>query len=116
MAELIFLYNENETKIQCNKEEKIKEICKRYITKIQIDINTIYFIYNGNKINEDLNFNEQANEEDKKRNIMNILVYDINKENIYISDEIICPICKENILINIKDYKINLFDSKINIK
>ena len=47
---------------------------------------------------------------------MNILVYDINnindKENICISDEIICPICKENILINIKDYKMNLFDCK----
>ena len=112
MAELIFLYNGNETKIQCNKDEKFKEICQRYITKIQIDPDKIYFIYNGNRINDDLNFYEHINEEDKKRNKMNILVYDINnlndKENICISDEIICPICKENILINIKDYRINL--------
>ena len=117
MAEVIFTYNGNETKIQCNKDEKIKEICKRYITKINNDIDKIYFIYNGDKINDDLNFNEHTNEENKKRNIMKILVYDINnsnnKENIYISDEIICPISKENILINIKDYyKINLFDCK----
>ena len=81
MSEILFTYNGNETKIQYNKDEKINEICKRYITKIQIDINKIYFIYNGNKINEELNFNEHANEEDKKRNIMNILVYDINNSN-----------------------------------
>ena len=29
-----------------------------------------------------------------------------------ISNEIICPKCKENILINIKNYKINLYDCK----
>ena len=27
-------------------------------------------------------------------------------------DEIICPECKENILIKIEDYKINLYDCK----
>ena len=74
MAKVIFTYNRNQTNIQCNKDEKIKEICQRYISKINIDKDKIYFIYSGNKINEDLNFNEHANEEDKKRNIMNILV------------------------------------------
>ena len=40
---------------------------------------------------------------------MNILVYD---ENIYQSNGIICPECKESILIKIKDYKINLYECK----
>ena len=104
MAKVIFTYNGNETIIQCNIDEKMKDICQRFAKKLQIEIDKIYFIYNGSKINEELNFNEQANEEDRKRNIMNVLVNDINdrkEEKIVKSKEVICPICKENILINI---------------
>ena len=58
------------------------------------------------------------NEEDKKRNIINILVNNNNEsiinENEKISKEIICPKCKENILIKIEEYKINLFNCKNN--
>ena len=48
---------------------------------------------------------------------MNILVFDDGNgndtnKNIYESNEIICPECKENKLIKIKDYKINLNDCK----
>ena len=47
---------------------------------------------------------------------MNILVYDINsnldRENKKNSKEIICPECKENIRININNYKIKLFNCK----
>ena len=115
MAQVIFSYNGNGTNIQCNLDEKMKEICKRYATKLKYDINKLYFLYDGKIINEDLNFYEQANENDKKRKAMNILVYDSNsiiKETLCKSNEIICPICKENIYININDYKINLFDCK----
>ena len=49
---------------------------------------------------------------------MNILVYENNintvKENEILSKEIICPECNENILFDIKDYKINLFECKNN--
>ena len=38
----------------------------------------------------------------------------IIKENIIKSKEIICPKCKENILIKINEYKINLFNCKNN--
>jgi hypothetical protein len=38
---------------------------------------------------------------------MNILVLDVNqdneKESIILSNELICPECRENIIINIKD-------------
>ena len=47
---------------------------------------------------------------------MNILVYGINtkaeKENIYQMNKIICFECKEDILININEYKINLYNCK----
>ena len=50
---------------------------------------------------------------------MNILVYEINmkakKENMYQMNKIICPECKEDILININEYKKVYIIVKINI-
>ena len=120
MAKVIFNYKGVEKEIQCNINEKIKDILKRYANIVEVDISKVYFIYNGNII-DDNNFiiNEIINEEDKRRNIMNILVYEnikttIIKENIIKSKEIICPKCNENILINLNEYKINLFNCKNN--
>ena len=116
MSNIIFNFNGKETKVQCNVNEKMEEIFKRYSSKMEIDINKIYFVYNGEIINKDLTFSQLANEIDKKRNISNILVVEINKtnENIKLikSNEIICPQCKENVLINFKGYKINLINCK----
>ena len=81
MAKVILNYKGVEKEIQCNINDKIKDIIKRYENKIGIDISKIYFIYNGNKINDNLTLNEIMNEEDKRRNIMNILVNE-NKEAI----------------------------------
>ena len=81
MAKVIFSYKGTETEIQCNINDKIKDIYKKYETKIGKDISKLYFIYNGNKINDNLNLKEIINEEDKRRNIMNILV---NENNITI--------------------------------
>ena len=108
MSQVIFTYQSIETIIQCKTTEKLKDICHRYATKIKIDIDNLYFIYNGNIINKEL-----INEEDKKRNTMNILVIEINKtlknDKIIRSKDIICPKYYEEILMSIKDYKINLY-------
>ena len=118
MAKVIFSYKGIETEIQCNIIDKIKDIFKRYANKRGIDISKVYFIYNGNKINENKILNEIINEEDKRRNNMNILVNEniktITKDNIKNSNEILCPKCKENILIKINEYKINLFNCRNN--
>ena len=120
MTKVIFNYQGVETEIQCNINEKIKDILKRYANIVEVDISKVYFIYNGNVI-DDNNFivNEIINEEDKRRNILNILVYEnikttIIKDNIKKSKEIICPKCNENILVKINEYKINLFNCKNN--
>ena len=120
MAKVIFSYKGTETEIQCNINDKIKDIYTKYETKIGKDISKLYFIYNGNKINDNLILNEIMNEEDKRRNIMNILVNE-NKEaiinkNIIKSREIICPKCYESLFIKINEYKINLFNCKNNHK
>ena len=80
MSEVNFNYKGNNTIIQCNSNEKMKDICKRFITKVGIDINKVYFLYNGNKIKEELTFEENLNIDDKKRNKMNIIVNIIDNE------------------------------------
>ena len=109
MSEVIFSYKGNQTRIQCDENEKMKNICIRFSIKLNIDINKLYFLYNGDKLNEELKLIDITKGIDKKEII--ILVNDINeiikKENIISSKEIICPICKENIFINFHNYKIN---------
>ena len=127
-AEIEFIDNGAKTVIQCNINDKMKDICKKFREKANIreDI-AILYSYNGKVgFNEELSFQETANIQDKERNKMNILVYEqeeiINKndnqpdnmilnQNILIkSENIICPKCKETIKMDIKDYKINLSD------
>ena len=106
--------------IKCNTKENFRDICKN----VGINIYNNELIYNGNKINIDSSFEEIINEEDKKANIMKIKIcfkiknIDENREKekltIIKSKDIICPQCGENIFINIKDYKINLYGCKNN--
>ena len=93
MAEVIFEYKGYKTIIQCLKEDKMKDICIKYVSKINVDINNIILLYNGDIINIELKYNEIINKIDKDRNKMNILVYDKDNNN----NNIICPNCGENI-------------------
>ena len=113
MVDVEFIYKDRITIIKANEDEKMEDIFKRFINKVGIDKNTIFYIYSGNNINNEFKYKEIINEHDKKRNKMNILVYDINNNNI-IKDtninsfEIICPYCLVDSKININDYKISL--------
>ena len=92
---VIFNFEGIDVIIQCSKNEKMKDICQKYVNKIYKNINSLIFLYGGNQIiNFNLNFNEQANIIDKERNIMKILVYK-NEDN-----ECICPKCGEKIKLN----------------
>ncbi len=43
-ANVVFNFNGQNIKIQCKKEEKMKDICERYVFKIQKNLNTLLFI------------------------------------------------------------------------
>jgi len=46
MAEIIFLYEGQNIKIQCYKNEKMKDIFNKFIKKVQIDDNnSVYYLY-----------------------------------------------------------------------
>ena len=121
MAEIQFNYEGKNIIIQCNENEKIEEIITRFLTKIDnIENKNLIYLYNGTKINKELKQIEQANEIDKNSMKMDIIVTKLEdepeKKKKIISKDIICPTCNENILIDIKDYKINLYDCKNNHK
>ena len=113
MAEVKFTYEGRNTNIQCNLNDKMKDIIKKFLKKINKKENAnLYYIYNGNEMNEELTFLEQANQLDKNRKEMNVIVYNNNfkepyKKNEIISKDIICFDCKENCLMDIKNFKID---------
>ena len=125
MSKVIFTFEGKEMQIQCNKEEKMRDICNRYSEKINIDLNSLYFLYGGKKVNLSLSFQEQASTTDNFRNIMNILAYKNKNEGLCcqkcgakINTDILNSILKditkqEETLVGIKNQMenlINLYD------
>ena len=104
------------TIIQCLKDDKMKDICNKFVSKIQSNINKLYFLYGSNKLNLELTFNELANEIDRERNKMNILVYEnkiVKNDGIIKSKDIISPKSGENCLIDfIIIIKLNYMNAK----
>ena len=113
MVEVEFLYEQKNKKIQCNIDEKMEDILNKYVTQIGIDKNKIYFLYSGNKIDEELTLKEIIGVNELE--IIKILVCKIKKEekDIYIkSNNIICPKCGEISKIKMKDYRIKIYGCK----
>ena len=111
-ANVIFTYKDIKVIIPCKTSEKIKNILERFTEKLNIDNNKIFLTYNGNKVNEELSFDELANKEDKLSKCINIILHEINNniiigENLKKPKEISCPNCLENIYIKIEDIKIS---------
>ena len=119
MSEVEFRLNDLVITIQCNENDIMKDIINKFIIKTQsdLDINSLSFIYGGEKINVETTFSENLKFNDKDSKKMVILVYlNIEKKddsNLYInSREIICPTCGEGACIDIKDYKISFYGCK----
>ena len=112
-----FSYNDNKYFVQCNNEEKMKEIIMKFFNKLGGKRKNLFFLYNGQIINEELTFIKCANSLDKSRNYMNILVIegqdsDDDSSKLIKSKYIICPQCNENALMSIKDFKMIIHGCK----
>ena len=120
MNKVEFSYLGNKMIIHCKENDSLNEIIKTFATKASINENDLIILYGGSAINEEglkLSFNQIANQEDKERKQMNIVIYgkstEIRKREVIMkSKEIICPKCKEHILIKCSNYKIKLFNCK----
>ena len=97
---VIFTFDGRDIAIQCSSGDKMRDVCQKFATKAETNINSLIFLYGGNQVNLELSVEAQASSIDQKNNEMKILVY--RKEN---EDELTCPKCGE---------KINLNNEKIN--
>ena len=74
MAEIEFIYDGFKTIVQCEINEKMKDIIDRFLIKLKNKEENLFYLYNATKINYELTFIEQANNIDKNRKKMNIIV------------------------------------------
>ena len=81
MAETKFTFEGQDIIIQCNKNQKMRDICTNLSTKINVGINSLIFLYGGNHLNLEKTF-----EEITKENKISILVDKYENEEI-------CPKC-----------------------
>ena len=117
MASVEFIYEHTSTIIQCNREDKMNEIFRKFEIKSKIDLKSVYFIYGGNIVNKELTYSQIVKFDTKVDNIV-VLVYKIECQNEIVTESItkpkfiMCPICNENIRYYLNDYKINLYDCR----
>ena len=57
-VEAKFSYNGYLTLIQCKESDIMKDIIGKFVSKAELDINKIYFLYGGNIINNELTVKE----------------------------------------------------------
>ena len=107
-----FNYNEYIREVKCDFYESLRNVCRRYARKSNLDINTLGFIYLGQELNYGLNFAQTASDIDKNRKIITLFVVDkyLEEFNMSKAKEIICPECFDSALIDIEKYSINIHD------
>ena len=73
-ANVVFTLDEVDLTIKCTTEDKMEDICKNYSSKINKNLDSLLFLYEGNKVDFALRFKEQANIKDTNNHEMKILV------------------------------------------
>ena len=108
-AKVIFNLEGIDVAMQCLTEDRMKDICQKFSTKVQKKVNSLIFLYGGSQLDFNLKVREQANSLDKKRKEMKILVF---------TDEangFLCPKCGERIKLSTEKID-NIISSINNIK
>ena len=114
MVQIEFDFNQMKTVIQGNMQDSFQEVIDKYIQKTSLDLNSLHFFSNGNKINPKKTVESQMNDLNKVDNQIKVLVNLINEENkkqvFAKAKEIICPKCYDPCKFKIENYKIKLYD------
>ena len=115
--EIEFRYYNKKITFQCYEDEKMKDIFKNFEKKFGLINKKLHYLYNGQKVEENMTINEIVNKYVIENNKMIIFVFD-SKESEYEDKPIkmeyliIYPTCKENVKMDIKEFKINLYECK----
>ena len=113
MSEVKILYHGLKTTIVYEKNEKLEEIFEKFKNNINVRDREIVYEYNGEIIKDTNIIVPQLTSE----KIFTILAYDSNTHNIKSqnstilikSDYVICPTCKQNAILEEKDYKLIIY-------
>ena len=105
---ITFAFNGMNEILDCKKEEYMIEIYKRYAMKIKVDIQKIFFLYNGDMITPEQKLKNIIKKDENNINMIVNEIYDDEDNEIILkqSKDIICPVCNGLSLINLYDYKI----------
>ena len=102
MSEVSFVYKGNSIGIQAQSNEILNIVIDRFCKKENINRNKIYFLYNGEILNENITVDKIKLKNENKIIIM-------VKEGITRrANEILCPECYKNVFIKVDNYKIKL--------
>ena len=118
MVDIEFNYQQKKTVIQAKIDDSFTNVISKFISKTKLDLNNIFFLSNGKNLNKNEKVKSIMSESEKRNKKMIILVYDINNTinigntNIIKSKDIICPICQENCLLDIRNLRIKLYGCK----
>ena len=82
MAEITFIYEGKSKLIHCNMNQTMNDICTNFSNEINVDINSLIFLYGGKVLKLEKNLNEIT-----KENKITILAFKIEDE-IYSKSEI----------------------------
>ena len=100
MTEISFYYNGQKKNLQCQKSDKMKDIIEKYFSETGIDKTNKYFLYNGEKVDENLTVDQISSKNDRITNEMNVLIFD-DEENED-ENEIIINVIYNNKITKIK--------------
>jgi len=100
MTEISFYYDGQKKTLQCQKSDKMKDIFDKYFSETGIDNSNKYFLYNGEKIDENLTVIQTSCKNDRITNEMNILIFDDEEEED--ENEIIINVIYNNRITKIK--------------
>ena len=90
MSQVVYTYHSTNTTIQCQHDEQLKNINERFKQKLKLKNNSLYYIYNGTKVIEELTFDEISDGKETIHIIVNE-VEDISQKQYIESKDIIFP-------------------------
>ena len=110
MIQIELDYNQQITVIQAKLDEPFKFAIDKYLQKILLEPNNVFFIVNGRQIKPEDKIENQIYQSNKEYKKLKILVQLIKRttilEKFAKSKDIICPECKEPCRIKTENFKI----------
>ena len=114
MVEVEFDYQQIKIIIQVNLDDPFEKAVQKFLIKSKLNIEELSFLSTGKviKMNEIIKDIMSQSEIQENKKIILVVSSNQNMTKIIHSNEIICPQCKEQCKIEIKNYKIKLYECK----